>query len=608
MKKDALVLYKQVPARIGEILSDKIQIILPDGKDKKVREKDITLLHEGPVKTLPDGAPPGGQPEEAWELLQGESPSLEELAELAFGEYTVQSAWGAFLLLNRTPWFRGTVDDITVRTPEEVEKIQREAEEKKEAEERWSLFIEDLKKGLIRDENRGFLTDLEQYCLQNSKKSRILQDLGRQQTPENAHRMLLQLGVWDLRRNPWPDRYQMPLDAPSFALDEAPAVERIDLSHMEAYAIDDEGNKDPDDALSFHEGSLWVHIADSSSLIPAGGDADREARGRAANLYLPEITVPMLPPGATEKLGLGLQKLSPALSFEFPLDDQYNITGCNIHFSIVKVTRMTYGEAELKLEEEPFCSILKTADSFHQWRMENGALSLQLPEVRIRVEDGGKGEILISPLEEYKSRDMVAEAMMLTGFHMARYARDNGIPIPYVVQPAPEGDVPKASPDDPASMVQLRKFMKRSQTTTIGGPHSGMGLPVYTRATSPLRRYSDLLVQQQYRLHKSGMPLLSEEDILQGTASCETVTGRVTSCERSSNLHWKLVYLSEHPDWEGEGILVGRADKQMIIQIPSLALETRIALKEKLPLNSRIKVTVERVDVPDQQVQFKAGD
>jgi exoribonuclease-2 len=400
----------------------------------------------------------------------------------------------------------------------------------------------------------------------------------------------------------------MPLKAPSFALEAGPELERLDLTTMEAYAIDDVGNKDPDDALSFHDGKLIVHIADSSSLIPAGTEADKEARGRAANLYLPESTIPMLPLEATEKLGLGLQEISPALSFEYTLNEEFDITDCRINFSNVKVTRMTYGEAEEKLEEEPFCSIMKVTKRFNSWRKENGALFLQLPEVKIRVTEEGLGDILISPIEEYKSRDMVAETMMMTGFHTARFSRDNGIPIPYVVQPAPEGDLPETSPDDPASMVQLRKFMKRSQTTTVGGPHSGMGLPVYTRATSPLRRYSDLLVQQQLRLFKAGLPLLTEEDILEGTASCESVIGRVIGSERSSNLHWKLVYLAENPDWEGEGIIVGRSDKQMILQIPSLALETRIALTEKLPLNSRITVGLERVDIPVQQVQFKVRD
>ncbi|QEN08651.1 RNB domain-containing ribonuclease [Oceanispirochaeta crateris] len=608
MKKDSLVLYKQVPARVRELLSDKIIILLPDGKEKKVRSKDIQLLHPGPISSLPDGAAPDGQIEEAWELLQGESPSLQELAELAFGEYSPQTAWSAFLLLNRTPWFRGSMEEIIVRTPEEVEAIQKEESEKKAADLRWASFIESLKKGIIADDDRGFLTDLEQYCLQKSKKSRILQNLGKQQSPENAHRLLLQLNIWNLRRNPWPERNQIPLTTPSFALEEGPEVERLDLTHMDAFAIDDVGNQDPDDALSFHDGMLWVHIADSSSLIPAGTEADREARGRAANLYLPETTIPMLPPEATARLGLGLQEISPALSFGYTLDKEYNVTDCRISFSRVRVTRMSYGEAEEKLEEEPFSSIMKVAKRFNSWRKENGALFLQLPEVKIRVGEEGSGEIMISALEEYQSRDMVAEMMMLTGFHTARYARDKGIPIPYVIQPAPEGDLPETSPDDPASMVQLRRFMKRSQTTTSGGPHSGMGLPVYTRATSPLRRYSDLMVQQQLRLHMAGLPLLSEEDILEGTASCESVTGRVTGSERSSNLHWKLVYLAEHPDWEGEGILVGRSDKQMVLQIPSLALETRIALKEKLPLNSRLTVALERVDVPEQQVQFRVRD
>ena len=384
-----------------------------------------------------------------------------------------------------------------------------------------------------------------------------------------------------------------------------PAVERLDLTHLAAYAIDDEGNQDPDDALSYEEGTFWVHIADSSSLIPAGGEADREARGRAANLYLPEKVIPMLPHEATEKLGLGLQESSPALSFAFTLDDEYNVTDCRIEFSTVKVERLTYKGAEERISEEPFASMKKVCDRFHDWRMENGALALQLPEVKIRVRNEGKGDIEISPLEEYSSRDMVAEAMMMSGFHAARFCRDEGIPIPFVTQQAPEGDLPETSPDDPASMVALRRFMKRSQTTSVGGPHSGMGLPVYTRATSPLRRYSDLLVQQQIRLYKAGLPLLSEEDVLEGTASCESVTGRVTGSERSSNLHWKLVYLSENPDWKAEGVLVGRSDKQMMIQIPSLALETRIPLKEKLPLNTRLTVEVDAVDIPAQQVQFR---
>lgn len=603
MKSDSLVLYKQVPARVGEISADKIIIHLPDGKQKKVRPKDILEIHPGPVGDPGKLEPPEADPTEAWELLQGESPSLEDLAELVFGEFSPVTAWGAFLLLNRTPWFRGTPGEILVRSAEEVEQIQKAEKEKKEAEERWSTFMEFLKKGEIREEDRGFLTDLEQYALQQSKKSRILKDWGKQQSPENAHRLLLKLNIWDGHKNPWPDRYQMPREAPDFPLEEAPEVKREDLCGMEAFAIDDVGNKDPDDAVSFADGWMWVHIADSSSLIPSGGDADREARGRAANLYIPETTVPMLPPEATERLGLGLQEISPALSFGFKIDNNNDVEDFRMVFSRVKVTRMTYGEAEERLSEEPFCSIKKITDKFHEERIRNGAVSLTLPEVKIRVKEDG--EICITPLDEYKSRDMVAESMMMTGTYTARFARDNNIPIPYVTQPAPEGDLPETEEGNLASMFQLRRFMKRSQVSTVPGPHSGMGLAVYTRATSPLRRYSDLMVQQQFRLYLSGRELLSEDDILEGTASCESVTGRVNISERSSNLHWKLVYLSENPDWQGRAVVVGKAEKQVIVMIPSLALETRIPLKEKPPVNTELTIAVDTVNIPDQQVIFK---
>ena len=81
--KDSLVLYKQTPALVNAA-GDKLDILLPGGKTRSVREKDIFPLHPGPVPRFPElekGAPEG-QPEEAWELLQGESPSLQELAEL----------------------------------------------------------------------------------------------------------------------------------------------------------------------------------------------------------------------------------------------------------------------------------------------------------------------------------------------------------------------------------------------------------------------------------------------------------------------------------------------------------------------------------------------
>ena len=99
----------------------------------------------------------------------------------------------------------------------------------------------------------------------------------------------------------------------SLTLDVPPFVpeQRLDLTHLDVYAIDDEGNRDPDDAVGIETlpgglTRLWVHVADVAALAPADSPLDLEARARGATLYLPDRTVGMLPDALVEQAGLGL--------------------------------------------------------------------------------------------------------------------------------------------------------------------------------------------------------------------------------------------------------------------------------------------------------------
>ncbi|MDE5005191.1 RNB domain-containing ribonuclease, partial [Francisella tularensis subsp. holarctica] len=76
---------------------------------------------------------------------------------------------------------------------------------------------------------------------------------------------------------------------------------RVDLTHLKAYAIDDEGSNEPDDAISWdsQKNKMWVHISDTSSSISFGDEVDLQARARGSNLYVTEQIVMMLPPQAT---------------------------------------------------------------------------------------------------------------------------------------------------------------------------------------------------------------------------------------------------------------------------------------------------------------------
>ena len=106
LRQGSLVLYKNRPARIART-GDKIEIELEGSERLKVRPKDVTPLHPGPMEDLGELAPQRGEVETAWELLAGGTTTLHELAELVYGAYTPATAWAAWGLVAEGLYFRG---------------------------------------------------------------------------------------------------------------------------------------------------------------------------------------------------------------------------------------------------------------------------------------------------------------------------------------------------------------------------------------------------------------------------------------------------------------------------------------------------------------------
>ncbi len=154
-------------------------------------------------------------------------------------------------------------------------------------------------------------------------------------------------------------------------------------------------------------------------------------------------------------------------------------------------------------------------------------------------------------------------------------------------------------------MFALRRTLKRSQVKSLPGPHAGLGLEVYTQVTSPLRRYADLLAHQQLRAYLKGQDLLSTAQVLERIGTAEAVTGNVRQAERLANKHWTLVYLLHHPDWHGEGILVEKRNLRGLILIPALDLETRVHLRQDLPLDSTVPLALNNVDLAGLEAYFR---
>jgi exoribonuclease-2 len=598
---DSLVLYKIRPARVVSV-GEKIEIEIEGGQTKRVRPKDIVVLHPGPLRRLDELTPRAGQLQEAWELLEGTSTDLKELAELLYDAFTPATAWAAWQLVADGLYFEGTPEAIQPRPRAAIERDEAEREAKVRAEREWAGFLERVSKARIDPDDRERLVEVERLANQQAEHSRVLKALDYPETPQSAHRLLVRLGYWTPDHNPYPARGGVALADPALPVPPLPEEPRLDLTQLPAFAIDDEGNQDPDDAVSIDGERIWVHVADVAALVAPDDALDREARARGANLYLPEGIVNMLPAQVTEQLGLGLQAVSPALSFGLHCGADGQLSEIEIRQTLIRATRMTYAEAETRLGDAPLAALAAAAERYRARREASGAAGIELPEVSLRVENG---EVIIRPIDRHGSRGLVTDLMLMAGEAAARFCGERALPIPYATQPPPERI---EQPQGMAAMLAYRRLFKPTRTSIEPGPHFGLGLAAYARATSPLRRYADLLVHQQIRAHLRGEQPASAEQVSARAGEADQSGIAVRRTERQSNLHWKLVYLGRQRGWRGEGVVVELGERKTGVMIPQLALETRIRAKQDLALDQRIGLSVAEVDLPELDCRFRVKE
>lgn len=618
IREAQLLLYKGRPARVKEVQGDdRLEIETASGEWKRVRPKDVTILHPGPVADLDDLelTIDSGELETAWELLQGECTDLPSLTQLLFTPPgSPAAAWSTWQIVADGLYFRGTPDSITPQSPQIVEDERQRRERRTRQKELREAFLERMRSGARwSSADEPFMHDLEKIAAGNAQSVNypILKELGRAESAEGAHALLLDSGWWPATHVPYPQRFEISLENPSEA-DAAPDTvavnrdSRRDLTHLQAYAIDDEGNQDPDDAVSVEGSRLWVHVADVGVCVEADSSLDLAARNRASTIYLPDRTVAMLPGSITQALGMGLGELSPALSFGIDIDEEGHVQDFEIVPSLVRVERLTYAEAELLMpSSQPLRAIKTITDRTRSRRARAGAAFIEMPETRVRVrESAGAGTVIeFEPLPMLPVRDLVAEAMIMAGEAAALYASSASLPFPFSEQPPPaeDGD---GDPDGIAGMYALRRRQPRSRHSISMGTHSGLGLPAYARVTSPLRRYLDLVAHQQLRAHLSSATALDEAQLLNRVGPAADLAGDIRRLERLSRRHWTCVHLIQAPNWTGTGIIVDRRGQSGTVLIPELDLQTQLHLPFEFSLNAELRLRLKDVDLPRLDPHF----
>lgn len=630
MKKNSLVLYKNTPAVVTDIDGEKFVIrfctspATSTGKkavygEQKVREKDVCLIHEGPVSSLEKvlafvDDDIESQIKETYELLLSDEStasakiSLEEIVELGRGNFKADESWKIYETLISGLEFALCQDDLKngqilfiPRSQDEINQINQKNYEREHEAEIRQAFISRLKERKLNlPEDAKYMGEVEAFALCKTDKCKTLQEAGIPLTIERAHKLLIETGIWDFTKNPYPSRFGFSFASASEQLGPMPEEDRVEVPGI-AYAIDGEHSTDPDDAVAYDGEYVWVHIADPASSVQPDSKIDIAARGRGTTLYIPEGASRMLCESCLEDYALGLKEDSRALSFRLKLSEDAQIEDCAVMKTKVTVKRMTYKEAEEQKEADFLKPLFEIARKNKARREAHNAVTIQMPEVHISVDKDTK-KVTVEPDEKYESNGMIQELMLLAGEGAAKFAFKNQIPFPFVSQESPE--FPASIPEGYAGSFAMIKCMRKRSVGITPAPHAGLGLSFYSQVTSPLRRYGDLIAHQQLRAFIDGRRILNKDEMLERVAAGDAASLAARKASRLSDTHWKLVYLLQNPENQYEAYCIDVRGSDALFLIPCLDMQTTIKGGNNYQLNDKVELKMSRVEIPTQEVEF----
>jgi ribonuclease R len=313
---------------------------------------------------------------------------------------------------------------------------------------------------------------------------------------------------------------------------------REDLTTLTTVTIDPETAKDFDDALSISKDKkgyhLGVHIADVAHYVPVGTPLDLEAQQRGNSTYFPGYCLPMLPHELSDHLcSLQPDVIRLTVSVLADFDKDGTMTGYKIVRSFIKsAKRFSYEEAKQVLDGEiksPHLDALKLmvelCNLLKQKRHERGSIDFALPELVIIVDE--KGQPHKTKRVEYDiTHQLVEEFMLKANETVAKHLSDKGKPVVFRIHEAPDkedfddfyamarsmGFSLPAAPTQKNIQELFEKAKKtpfaqqlavgfiRSMNLALYSPgnigHYGLALEYYCHFTSPIRRYTDLVIQR----------------------------------------------------------------------------------------------------------------
>lgn len=490
--------------------------------------------------------------------------------------------------------------------------------------------------------------------------------------------------------------YQLPFTWPADVLEEADNVAsgvtgaelrasgREDLQALDFVTIDGEDARDFDDAVYCKRRSgggwqLYVAIADVAHYVRPGSALDREAWQRSTSVYFPRRVLPMLP----ERLSNDLCSLRPdeprlALACIMDIGARGGIRSSRFCRVVIRSrARLSYTEVAAVVVDKQAKARARRSDLLpllddlyalfqimHRRRARQGLLEFSSVETRMEFDAQGQVQSL-QPLVRNDAHRLIEEFMLAANTAAGQYLEKAEIPALYRVHPPPEeerlqavrdflrefalqlGGSEQPTTSDYAELLDavrgredahlIETVLLRSMALAVYSDentgHFGLGFPVYSHFTSPIRRYPDLLVHRaiRHRLAKgkdragefAGDPAFMQE----AGGHCSTLERRAEEATRDAVQRMKCLYLQARVGEDFDGRISTVTSFGLFVELNVLFVEGLIHIstlpqdyyhfdpiahslsgersKVRFRLGDALRVKVARVDVDEKKIDFE---
>jgi exoribonuclease-2 len=388
----------------------------------------------------------------------------------------------------------------------------------------------------------------------------------------------------------------------------------LPLAEAQAFSIDDASTTEIDDALSVtpraqDAGGGWrigIHIAAPGLSVTPENALGAIARNRLSTVYMPGHKITMLPEAVVDAFTLAEGRICPTLSYYLDVAPDLRITGQESRLERIRIAaNLRHHDIESVFNDETLAAGDKSGLSDFPYRDELFLLwqlatvleagrgkpsahrgqkdfNYRIDWEREGVDPGFKdahGWISLDERPRGSPLDMlVAEMMIVANAGWGAALRDAGIAALYRAQAS--GKV---------------------RMTTVAAPHEGLGVDCYAWASSPLRRYVDLINQWQLIAWVRGEPpryTAKDTEFLAALRDFELTYAGYAEFQRGMERYWCLRWLVQHGTESANAMVL----RENLVRLEELPLVLRVNSLPALDRGARVTLDIGRIDLLDADI------